>query len=207
MAVYRLGVTKYLDKEQLPKLSTPSDLPPTRHRKSRSLANGNGLETGDYIEDLLMREAGGRERERFGDLSVRIENHQKGSPDRGPSTPEMILKEDNTSGGFAGITGKGLAQRPKSASRAVLVADADSGPVNPIPMTDLSTVSDANGGVRKSSSTSNLQASDNGTSIWTAPKWSLKTDLQALSAATLARPIFDNLPKPSPARRNKAALD
>ncbi|KAL2557628.1 uncharacterized protein Fot_02367 [Forsythia ovata] len=58
--------------------------------------------------------------------------------------------------------------------------------------------------VRKSSSTSSLQDSDNCTSssVRPVPKWSLKPDFQALSTAA----IFEGLPKPM-GRKNKAALD
>ncbi|KAG8382598.1 hypothetical protein BUALT_Bualt05G0094200 [Buddleja alternifolia] len=116
-------------------------------------------------------------------------------------TPEKLLKEENSSGSaISAITGKGLALRPKSASRNV------SGGIE----SDLadSFVMDGVNGVRKSSSTSSLQDSDNGMllSIWPTSKWSLKPDFQALSTAAITRPIFDGLPKPM-SRRNKAALD
>ncbi|KAG8382596.1 hypothetical protein BUALT_Bualt05G0094000 [Buddleja alternifolia] len=116
-------------------------------------------------------------------------------------TPEKLLNEENSSGSaISAITGKGLALRPKSASRNV------SGGIEG----DLadSFVMDGVNGVRKSSSTSSLQDSDNGMllSIWPTSKWSLKPDFQALSTAAITRPIFDGLPKPM-SRRNKAALD
>ncbi|KAF9624039.1 hypothetical protein IFM89_007737 [Coptis chinensis] len=128
---------------------------------------------------------------------------QKADTDIGSHTLNMPLMEDNGGGsGFSSITGKGLALRPKSSSRIALAADADAVPVG---LGD-SVVTSLFDGVRKSSSTSNLQDQEsNGSSIWMASKWSLKPDLQA--AASLARPIFDGLPKPMTGRRSKAALD
>eukprot|EP00262_Sarcandra_glabra_P002701 TRINITY_DN13108_c0_g1_i1.p1 TRINITY_DN13108_c0_g1~~TRINITY_DN13108_c0_g1_i1.p1 ORF type:complete len:346 (-),score=32.97 TRINITY_DN13108_c0_g1_i1:252-1289(-) len=130
-------------------------------------------------------------------------------PENGDSachTPELLLKEESGNG-FSGITGKGLALRPKSASRAALTAELDSGRPNPFIPTGDSFVSDGLAGVRKSSSTSNLQDPENGSSIWPTSKWTLKPDLQALSTAAITRPIFDGLPKPITGRRHKAALD
>ncbi|KAB1203746.1 hypothetical protein CJ030_MR8G011192 [Morella rubra] len=107
------------------------------------------------------------------------------------------------------MTGKGLALRPKAASRTTS-SDAETGGLIPMPLgLGESDVSDGFSGVRKSSSTSSLQEQDNSSSssIWTTTRWSLKPDLQALSAAAIAKPIFDGLPRPTSGRKNKAALD
>ncbi|KAF6146578.1 hypothetical protein GIB67_008864 [Kingdonia uniflora] len=92
-----------------------------------------------------------------------------------------------------------------------LTSDTDSGWSNSIPLGILDSVmADGFSKVRKSSSTSNLQDQENNdssSSIWPTSKWSLKPELQALSASSLTRPIFDGLPKPITGRRNKAALD
>ncbi|XP_077231401.1 peptidoglycan-binding LysM domain-containing protein [Tasmannia lanceolata] len=113
-------------------------------------------------------------------------------------TPELLLKEDSGNT-FSGLTGKGLALRPKSSSRTALVMDTDSGRLNPIPMGD--SISDSLASVRKSSSTSNLLDPESGPSIWPTSRWTTKLD------PTITRPIYDGLPKPITGRRNKAALD
>ncbi|XP_058097901.1 uncharacterized protein LOC131242935 isoform X2 [Magnolia sinica] len=197
MEVYENGGTHYLEDEQL--TSPASDLPPRHHRRTRSLANGFLTENGELVEALLPDETGQSQSKRPNQKSVW--RSQKADAD--PGTPELLLKDD-CSMGFSGITGKGLAQRPKSVSRAT---EADSDRFNPIPMGD-SFLSDIFTGFRKSSSTSNLQDSEtNSSSIWPTSKWNLKPDSQALSTAATTRSMFDGLPKPTAVRRNKAALD
>jgi hypothetical protein len=67
--------------------------------------------------------------------------------------------------------------------------------------------------VRKSSSTPEFQDSDNSiASVWLRSKWNLKPDaftlpLQIMLLDSLPKPLFDNLPKPIAAWRNKAARD
>ncbi|XP_042504490.1 uncharacterized protein LOC122081420 [Macadamia integrifolia] len=207
MAIYKTDSAYYLE-DELPKSSSLSNLSSGLHRKSRSLVNGFLPENGELL-DVLVVEAGDLEAERSNDKSVR--RRQKAENDSASRTPEMLLKEDNSGGsGFSTTAGRGLALRPKSGSRANLAADADSGSLYPVPvgLGDF-VIADGSSGVRKSSSTSSLQDQDNNnsSSIWPTSKWSLKTDLQALSAVTIARPIFDGLPKPITGRRNKAALD
>ncbi|KAG9441937.1 hypothetical protein H6P81_017791 [Aristolochia fimbriata] len=204
MAVYRMGTGKHQDAETLQKTTPVSEPSPTRHRKSLSLANGFLLENGELLESLLS-DVGDGELEKSND-SVR--RRQKADTDVSSPTPETILKEDNSSGGLSGRAGKGLALRPKSGSRFTLPAEAETAPLNLIPFGDSASVADGFASFRKSSSTSNLQSSDNGNgSLWPTSKWSLRSDLQALSTAAITRPIFDGLPKPVTSRRNKAALD
>ncbi|KAF2302548.1 hypothetical protein GH714_037685 [Hevea brasiliensis] len=125
---------------------------------------------------------------------------------RRSSQPEMLMMEESSGAASSAITGKSLALRSKAASRTVLPVDRETSGLTPVPIDSL-----AAGGfssVRKSSSTSNLHDQDNSSSsIWPTSKWSLKPDLQALSAAAIGRPFFDGLPKPITGRRNKAALD
>ncbi|PQQ07962.1 Peptidoglycan-binding lysin domain [Prunus yedoensis var. nudiflora] len=105
--------------------------------------------------------------------------------------------------------GQCLALRPKAANRTALGTDVEAGGMNPIPVgLGDSFITDGLSGVRKSSSTSNLQDHDSSSSafIWSTSKWSLKPDLQAFSTAAIRKPIFDGLPKPITGRR-KAALD
>ncbi|KAK4261929.1 hypothetical protein QN277_004863 [Acacia crassicarpa] len=150
--------------------------PLSRHRKSRSLV------------DVILSEI-------------------KEQHDIVPAAQETLLREDNSSScGFPSRTGKGLALRQKSASRASLITDSEASGSNsgPIGVEDIfRTVGTL--GVKKSSSASCLhEEGSSPTSIWPTSKWSLTSDFQAFAAA---KPIFDGLPKPTAGRRNKAALD
>ncbi|OVA12096.1 hypothetical protein BVC80_1771g17 [Macleaya cordata] len=176
--------------------------PPSRHRKSRSLVNSILTENTNLAEDVPVSEVGDGESEKSNEKSVR--RRQKTDADNSPRTPAMLLKVDNSGGsGFSATAGKGLALRPKSTNRLAPVSDSDSGWLKPISVgIGDSLLVNGFGGVRKSSSTSNLQEQDNiGSSfIWATSKWNLPT-------AAINRPIFDGLPKPVTGRRNKAALD
>ncbi|KAG7018054.1 hypothetical protein SDJN02_19920 [Cucurbita argyrosperma subsp. argyrosperma] len=200
MAVYGKGGSHYL--EDVPVSGTP-DLLTHHHRKTKSLVNGFLGEKGD-LTDLQSVEAGDGD-PKWNDKLIR--RRLKSVADFS-HTPEMLLKDDNSSGasnGFSSNAGKGLAQRPKTSSRTNLASDNDLGLIPiPIGLGDSFVAAD---GVRKSSSTSSLPDQENGitSSIWSASKWSLKPDLQAIS--TVSRPIFDGLPIPLTGRRNKAALD
>ncbi|PIN01183.1 hypothetical protein CDL12_26311 [Handroanthus impetiginosus] len=206
MAVYRKGGARYLE-DAFAKSSPISNPPLSHQRKSKSTANCLMSENGELIDQVLSQEAESSESDKWIEKLVR--QRQKSEVDFTVRTPEKLLKENTSSNSISVITGKGLALRPKSASRAVTGVDSEAGSVNPIP-TSLGDAFSSNGvnGVRKSSSASSLQDSDSGTlsSIWPTSKWSLKPDFQALSTAAITRPIFDGLPKPSN-RRNKAALD
>nr|DAD36003.1 TPA_asm: hypothetical protein HUJ06_006643 [Nelumbo nucifera] len=208
MAVYKSGRSNYLEDGLPPKPSPSSDSLPIQHWPTRSLLNSFALENGELYENLLVTEAGDSEAERSNEKSVR--RRQK-AEDFVSRTPEKLLKEENSGGssGFSAITGKGLAQRPKSASRTNLASDAESAWLTPIPVgLGDSLMTNGCSMVRKSSSTSNLQDQEsNNSSIWPTSKWSLKTDLQALSTSALTRPLFDGLPKPITGLWNKAALD
>ncbi|XP_057478650.1 uncharacterized protein LOC130766011 [Actinidia eriantha] len=212
MAFYRKGGSHYLEDGPFAQPSHLSNPPLSHHRKSNSVANGFLPENSDLTDDMGVTEARAIEYDKWNEKLIR--RRQKSEADFSSRTPEMLLKEDNSSsGGFSAITGKGLALRPKAASRTALGVDADANLVNPIITLSFgdSLVADGINGVRKSSSTSSLQEQEsNGisSSIWPTSKWSLKPDLQALStAAIITRPIFDGLPKPITGRRNKAALD
>ncbi|GER56127.1 peptidoglycan-binding LysM domain-containing protein [Striga asiatica] len=182
--------------------SFPTSNPPlSHHRKSKSAANCLLASENGHLVDRLMPE----EPETSDSIEKHIRRRQKSVADFSKcTTPEKVLKEENTNGiAISSITGKGLALRPKSSGRA---ADGETGPF-PLSLGD-SLLNDSGSCVRKSSSTSSLHDSENGalSSIWLTSKWSLKPDFQAFSAAAIARPIFDGLPKPSN-RKNKAALD
>lgn len=197
MAVYRTGSLDYF----------------TQNFDGRFLPENGG-------DPLADAEAGDGDGEKSSEKSVR--RRQKSDTDlRAAGTPEKMLKEENGGGssGFSPLTGKGLAMRAKSASRAQLTAESDSGWLTPIPVgLGDSIITDATlSGVRKSSSTPTLQGQENAysssssssssSSVWPSSKWSLKTDLQAFSTAAITLPLFDGLPKPITGRRSKAALD
>ncbi|KAI3696123.1 hypothetical protein L1987_79132 [Smallanthus sonchifolius] len=131
------------------------------------------------------------------------------------NTPETMLKPDttsNTTTAFSAAAGKGLALRPKAASRTT--SDADGLPnMPPVKLGD-SVPTDTSSGVKKSSSSPSFQESYNNSnncsstsSIWSTSMLNLTADLQALSTAAITRPMFDGLPKPMSGRKNKAAID
>ncbi|KAF9622836.1 hypothetical protein IFM89_034071 [Coptis chinensis] len=104
-------------------------------------------------EDVPVVEVRDGESEKLKKSSMSV----KGETDIGSHTLNMPLMEDNGGGSvFSSIKGKGLAPRPKSSSRIALAADADAVLVG---LGD-SVVTSLFDGVRKSSSTSNLQDQD-----------------------------------------------
>ncbi|XP_052205939.1 uncharacterized protein LOC127810468 [Diospyros lotus] len=211
MAVYRKGGSHYLEDGPFMQSSPQSNPPLSHHRKSKSVTNGLWSENSQLLNDILaVTEAREGDSDKWNEKLIR--RRQKSEADFSARAPEMLLKEDNSSsGGFSAITGKGLALRPKAANRTASGADGEASLLNPIPIgLGDSVVADGLGGVRKSSSTPSLQDQENGaasSSIWPTSKWSLKSDLQALSTAAITRPIFDGLPKPITGRKSKAALD
>ncbi|MBA0649159.1 hypothetical protein Goklo_016757 [Gossypium klotzschianum] len=209
MAVYRKGEGNYLEDGPSLKLSSASDPPLKLHRKCRSVTNGFYDENGEIAADIISAAEVKDDPDKSNDKLIR--RRQKSEADFNPRAPEKILKEDNTSnGGFSTITAKGLAQRSKAATRTNPGADAEVFGFNTT-ATGLGDgyVVDGFTAVRKSSSTSSLQDQDSSSlsSLWPTSKWNLKPDLQALSTVSITKPIFDGLPKPISARKNKAALD
>ncbi|KAE8672653.1 Detected protein of confused Function [Hibiscus syriacus] len=210
MAVYGKGESHYLEDGPSLKLSSDANPPFRLQRKCRSVTNGFYVENGQITPDILSAgEAKDSDPDKSNDKLIR--RRQKSEADFTAHTPEKLLKEDNnSSGGFSTIAAKGLAQRSKAGSRTSSGADTEVFGSNTIP-TGLGDgyVVDGFVTVRKSSSTSSLQDQDNGSlsSLWATTKWNLKPDLQALSTVNIANPIFDGLPKPISARKNKAALD
>lgn len=199
MAVYRKGVSHYLEDgpfvNAIPHPSQPLGL----HRKCKSVAHDmseNGVSSTENGSDKMFEKLARR--------------RQKSEADFNSRTPEVLLKQDNTSGSaFSAAAGKGLALRPKSASRTLSGPDAEASSINPIPMPLNDSVLNDSASVRKSSSTSSLQQeSDTGplSSLWTTTKWNLKPDFQAISTAAITKPIFDSLQKPS-RKSSKTAVD
>ncbi|KAM7484829.1 hypothetical protein LguiA_000838 [Lonicera macranthoides] len=189
-----------------------SNPPLSHHRKCKSLAYDLSLANGNLSKDLLLAED--TESEKWIEKPVR--RRQKSEVDFNSPTAEKLLKDDSNSGAsFSATAGKGAAAlRIKAASRAAEAAEAGWPSNIGIGLWD-SFVAASTSGVRKSLSTPSFQDSDGSgnsacSSIWpAASKWSsLKPDLQALSSAALARPIFDGLANnPITGRRNKTAVD
>ncbi|KAG6625094.1 hypothetical protein CIPAW_16G072300, partial [Carya illinoinensis] len=192
MAVYKTERSEFFDDGLLPKASPISDTPSNCCQNSRNSDNGYLPENGVVIEHVPRADPGDGDGEKSDEKYVR--RRSKPEVDTRAGTPERLLKGENSGGscGFSASTGKGLAMRPKSASRTTLV-DSESGWLSSIPvLLGDSIIADGLAAVSKSSSTSSLndQETNTSTSAWPTAKWSLKTDLQALSG-----------------RRNKAALD
>ncbi|CAN4090292.1 unnamed protein product [Withania somnifera] len=195
MAVYRKGVSHYLDYGPFVKATPHSSQPLGLHRKCRSVANDmsqNGVGSTENGSDRMFMKLARR--------------RQKSEADFSSCNPEVLLKEDNSSGsGFSAAAGKGLALRPKAASRTLSRPDAEASSISPIPMLLNDSILNDSASVRKSSSTSSLQQeSDSGTlsSLWTTSKWNLKPDFQAISTAAITKPIFDSLQKPIGSRKS-----
>ncbi|MQL84572.1 hypothetical protein Taro_017081 [Colocasia esculenta] len=157
---------------------------------SRSLVNGFPLENGDAAQATDFSDENGEIDRSNSDKSIR--RRQKIDADLPCRAPELLKEEDAT---MSGRTGKSIAPRPRSGSRT----DLDSSFMTAISSGD-SFIVNGSVPVRKSSSTSNLQEPENGSSTWSASKWSLKPDV-------IAKPLFDGFPKPMAVWRSKAALD
>ncbi|CAN6992053.1 unnamed protein product [Brassica oleracea var. botrytis] len=182
------GDNQYL--RPFPSTNTPLN----HHRKSKSLV------------DALLEEFNQSSQEPSSNKFMR--RRQKSEADFTSQTPELLLKEENSNGGFLSIAGKGLALRSKASSRTSLSsAESETSDLMDAP------VSDSFCSVRKSSSATRLQDPDgnsnNGSSslsLWPTSKWSLKPDLLTTPAVNTSS-IFDGLPKPLTGRRNKTAMD
>ncbi|XP_030454838.1 uncharacterized protein LOC115676105 [Syzygium oleosum] len=204
MTVYRTG-TPYIYGNGLPPKASPS---PESTYKTQSLGFSQDGGVADFVP---LADSGDDEGEKSSEKSVR--RRQKAEPDLGVGTPEKLLKEENSGGSrssFSTVTGKGLALRPKSASRTSLIGNVESSWSNAIPLgIGDSVMVDEFVGVRKASSLSSLQDQDGrrSSSIWPTSKWNLKPDLPVLSAASITGPLLEGLPIPISGRRNKAALD
>lgn len=207
MSVYSNGEAHYLEDRALSSSPLSNHHPLSHHRKSKSVANGLMSVNGGLHDPLLSQEAESSSSDQW--IRKLLRRRQKSEADFTSRPKEKLLKDESSSSiAISAVTGKGLALRPRSATRTVSgEVDGESGAVNSVPVNSGDSIpTDTANGVRKSSSTSSLQDSENGalSSIWPTSKWSLKTDFQAFSSAAI--PIFDGLPKPT-SRRNKAALD
>ncbi|KAL0358251.1 UNVERIFIED_CONTAM: hypothetical protein Scaly_1510800 [Sesamum calycinum] len=197
MTVFRNGMGHYLEGGPFSTSSSLSNPPLSRHRKSKSLANGLMLANGGVLDPFLSQED---ETSGADNLIEKLLRRRQKSEDFTGHPIEKLLKEDNSNNSaISSITSKGLALRPKSATRTASGVRGELGRLYPIPIgLGDSFLTDTVNGVRKSPSTSNLPESDSGasSSIWATSTWSLKQDFQALSSAAI--PI---------GRRTKTALD
>lgn len=159
------------------------------HRKARSISTSFPVVNGDESWET-------------DDAEKQIRRRQK-------ADIELTAWEDNSGGLSARAAGQGLALRPKSGSRP----DMNSSQQDLLAAGLVPSYGDGLQAVRKSSSTPEFQDSDNSiASVWLRSKWNLKPDaftlpLQIMLLDSLPKPLFDNLPKPIAAWRNKAARD
>uniref|UniRef100_A0A7N0U3K0 LysM domain-containing protein n=2 Tax=Kalanchoe fedtschenkoi TaxID=63787 RepID=A0A7N0U3K0_KALFE len=175
--------------------------------KSRTAETDLWLEKGLTYSDLLLMEP--RDEAAEGSVDSYRRRWLKSELDVGWETPEKVLKEENdisSRSGFSSITGKGLALRPKSGSRATLASD-DSGWLSSSSSSGDSPTADAPGKVHKSFSLSSMPDQDQSSFsyFWSNTKWNFKPDLQSLSTSNLTKPLLEGLP--IVARKIKAALD
>ncbi|XP_019443263.1 PREDICTED: uncharacterized protein LOC109347706 isoform X2 [Lupinus angustifolius] len=200
MAAYISASSDHSGDKWLPKASPISDFPSDHYPKSSNpvcdLLTGND-EVPEYVPLSEIGNAGG---EKSDEKSVR--RRPKAEIDSGGGTPERISEEGNSGGsnGFSS-TGKPLSGRTKSASRAVLFPESESGWLDSIAVgLGDSILTDRFSGVRKSSSASSLREQEkinSAATVW-PPRWSLKPDLQA---------AIDGLPIPITCLRGKTAID
>lgn len=182
MTVYRACGSPTLENESLLKSSRASDTQLRSHLSDNDLAQALLLhKSGDASDD-------GCEKSTI-DKSVRRRQKTDNDP---LITPEAAMEDDDK--GFVTRIRRGLAPRTLLAS----LIDSPSVQQNTTP-TEETSLTNSLLAVRKSSSNSSLQDSEND-SIWTYSKWTLKPD-------SMTRPIVSALPKQISVWRSKAALD
>ncbi|XP_042459506.1 uncharacterized protein LOC122043102 [Zingiber officinale] len=181
MTVYRACSSPNLENESLLKSAPASTTQLRSHRSDNDLEQALLLDkSGDASdgEKLTM------------DKSVRRRQKTDNDP---LITPEAAIEDDD----------KGLVTRIRRglAPRSLLASLIDPEPVKQnTTLTEETSLTNSLLTVRKSSSNSSLQDSENDNSIWTYSKWTLKPD-------SVTRPIFSALPKQISVWRSKAALD
>ncbi|KAI3694064.1 hypothetical protein L1987_77023 [Smallanthus sonchifolius] len=164
------------------------------HRKSKSEANGfsKNCKTGNASVPNNNGAAGS-------DKSIeKLVRRRKSEVDLNNRTPEDLA-----------------ALQPKIANHAT--TEPEPGAPNMVPLGSKdSSMGQALSGVRKSSSAPTFLQSETNTnsntsptpsSIWPISLLNFTADLQVMSIAAIASPLFDGLPKPTSGRKNKAARD
>lgn len=193
MAVYKskTGRALFSEDDPLPKQSPASHPLMKHHHKTRSLVNGFLPENGKVAEQAAVISVGENSDSDRANSEKSVRRRQKADTDPFSWMPRMLFEDSSIV--LSGKTGKGTAPKPKIESQT----DNDIIRPNSISVGD-SSMANAFLSVRKSSSTSSLQDSENGSSVWSP--WNLKPDV-------IAKPILDGLPNPMNIWRNKAALD
>ncbi|KAK4775090.1 hypothetical protein SAY86_010025 [Trapa natans] len=181
MAGWEEGGPLYLENGLFPR----TNLPLSRNRKSRSLIMDFINEKGDPTDQSTgAEESSGRW------VENPIRRRQKSESNFTAMIPERVLKGDtHTTTGASGVSSamaaKGLALRPNKTNMSQMALGD---------VAQCTTSSSSLTNVRKSSSTPSLQDQD-------------AASLPYIWPSSIAKPIFDGLPKPQANRRNKKALD
>ncbi|KAK4756842.1 hypothetical protein SAY87_006969 [Trapa incisa] len=181
MAGWEEGGPLYLENGLFPR----TNLPLSRNRKSRSLIMDFINEKGDPTDQSTgAEESSGRW------VENPIRRRQKSESNFTAMIPERVLKGDThtttgTSGVSSAMAAKGLALRPNKTNMSQMALGD---------VAQCTTSSSSLTNVRKSSSTPSLQDQD-------------AASLPYIWPSSIAKPIFDGLPKPQANRRNKKALD
>lgn len=201
MVVYRNGEARNLGDWHLLESFPTSRLPLDSNRRSKSYANVYLAHPDELNDNINVADVRKSEPNNWNKKLVR--RRQKSEANFASQPPETVLEENGSSDGLvvSPITGKSLSPRHKSTYRSVSAAEAMKTGLSPAPFVlGDSLLGDQISGVRKSSSTSNLEHQS---PIWPASKW----DLQVLSTVAIAKPILDGLPNTMSGRRNKTAVD
>ncbi|XP_076883649.1 uncharacterized protein LOC143532492 isoform X2 [Bidens hawaiensis] len=175
--------------------TTPTSIPLGLHRKSKSENNGfSKVRRTDNVPVPNNKGAGS-------DKSIdKLVRRRKSEVDLNNRTSEDLA-----------------ALQPKLANHTT--TEREPGALNMVPLGSRdSSMAQVFSGVRKSSSAPSFQQSTNNnsnyynsspasSSIWPISILNFTADLQAMSTAAIASPLFDGLPKPTSGRKNKAARD
>lgn len=176
--------------------TTQTSIPLGLHRKSKSENNGFSMvRRADNVPVPNNKGAGS-------DKSVdKLVRRRKSDVDLNNRTPEDLA-----------------ALQPKLANHTTSEHEPCAPNMVPLGSRD-SSVAQVFSGVRKSSSAPSFQQSETNnnsnyynsspasSSIWPISILNFTADLQAMSIAAIASPLFDGLPKPTSGRKNKAARD
>lgn len=210
VTAYRKGESDHLAPDPL--MTSSSNPPRSRHRKSRSFANGFLFENVEFT-DIVTVNNGATDTIKGGEKLVR--RRLKSMADFSTATESLFNKTNTSSNGNSeclSTTRKSLDVRLKGAARinSSNGVTTEVGKLTSIILDDTGDSFMANGisGGRRSSSTCNFQEAEknSSSSMWSTSSWSLKTDLQALSSAVVTKSIFDGLPKAT-TTRYKASID
>ncbi|CAL9074065.1 unnamed protein product [Musa textilis] len=188
MTVYKAGGAPNSKDEPLPKVSPASNSQP---RRSRGFINSFLPEEGELMQELLVSRSGDSSDGENSKTDKSVRRRQKADADPF-GVSEAVVKDESQS--LLGRMVRGLTPKQLLVSYTGTESARQS-------TSSLEESLVANGflAVRKSSSTSSLQESEND-SLWTSSKWTSKPD-------AITRPIFYGLSKQISVWRSKAAVD